>query len=44
MQKKWLKCSAGKIGYFDFVVSFFTMLIPRYPLMGLLTGLMLECA
>jgi len=37
MQRKWLVYSAGKIGYFAFVVSFFLMLMPRYPL-GFLTG------
>ena len=33
-----------KIGYFAFVVSIFQMLIPCYPLIGFLTGLMLVCA
>jgi len=44
VQKKWVEGTAGKIGYDDFVVSFLTMLMPRYPLMGFPTGLLLECA
>jgi len=38
MQRKWLVCSAGKIGYFAFVVSFFPMLMSRYPLSGVGAG------
>jgi len=44
MQRKLLVYSAGKIGYFAFVVSIFPLLMPRYPLIGFLTGLMLVCA
>jgi len=43
MQTKWLVYSAEKNGYFAFVVSFYTMLMRRYSLLGFLTGPMLVC-